>query len=76
MRKGWTVKLDKALKDERVSKEFIEKLDNHIQVGLDNYYEAIDDKWGQNGGVNNSLKLYGTTGGSTGGNKQLRGHAG
>ena len=44
IRKSWTVKLEEALKDERGSKELIEKLDDHIQVGLDKYYEAIDDK--------------------------------
>ena len=75
MRKRWIVKLDEALKNERGSKELIEKLDDHIQVGLDEYYEAIDDKWGGNGGGNHSVELYGTTGGSTGGNKRLRGHA-
>ena len=76
MRKIWTVKLDEALKDERGSKELIEKLDDHIQAGLDKYYEAIDNKWGKNGGGNNSVELYGTTGSSTGSNKRLRGHAG
>ena len=76
MGKSWTVKLDEALKDERGSKELIEKLDDHIQIGLDKYYEAIDKEWGENGGGNNSVELYGITGGSTGGNKRLRGHAG
>ena len=76
MRKSWTVKLDEALKNERGSKELIEKLDNHIQVGVDVFNEAIDEKWGQNGGGNHSVELYGTTGGSTGGNKRLRGYAG
>jgi len=69
MRKSWTVKLDEALKNERGAKELIEKLDNHIQVGLDKYHEAIDDKWGGNGGGNSSVELYGTTCGSTGVNK-------
>ena len=76
MRKSWTVKLDEVLKNGRGSKELIDKLDNHIQVGLDVFNEAIDEKWGKNGGGNNSLELYGNTGGSTGRNKRMRGHAG
>jgi hypothetical protein len=76
MRKNWTVKLDEALKNGRGSKELIEKLDNHIQVGLDVFNEAIDEKWGKNGGGKNRLELYGTSGGSTGSNKRLRGNAG
>ena len=76
MRKSWTVKLDEVLKNGRGSKELIDKLDNHIQVGLDAFNEAIDEKWGKNGGGNNSLELYGNTGGSTGSNKRLRGHVG
>ena len=58
MRKSWTVKLDEVLKNGRGSKELIDKLDNHIQVGLDAFNEAIDEKWGKNGGGNNSLELY------------------
>ena len=76
MRKSWTVKLDEVLKNGRGSKELIDKLDNHIQVGLDAFNEAIDEKWGKDGGGNNSLELYGNTGGSTGSNKRLRGHVG
>ena len=75
-RKSWTIKLDEVLKNERGSKELIEKLDDHIQVGLDKYYEAIDKNGGGDGSGKNSLELYGTTGGSTVGNKRLRGHAG
>jgi hypothetical protein len=76
IRKNWTVKLDEALKNGRGSKELIEKLDNHIQVGLDVFNEAIEEKWGKNGGGKNRLELYGTSGGSTGSNKRLRGNAG
>jgi len=76
MGKSWTVKLEEAFKNGRGSKELSEKLDNHIQIGLDEYNEAIDKKWGKNRGGNHSVELYGTTGGSTGGNKRLRGHAG
>ena len=68
--------MDKALKNGRGSKELIENLDDHIQVGLDMFNEAIDEKWGGNGGGNHSLELYGTTGGSTGSNKRMRGNAG
>ena len=69
-------KIGRGIKNGRGSKELIEKLDNHIQVGLDVFNEAIDEKWGKNGGGNHSLELYGTTCGSTGSNERLRGHTG
>ena len=75
MVKNWTVQLDEVIKDERGSRKLKGKVDNGIQVVLEDYYLEVSGECGDNGGGIDSLELYEDTGGSTGGNKRFRGHA-